>query len=179
MRSVKPGTPADKAGIKTGEVIIGFNGNKVVDGHRFQMMVAEAGPGQKVIIDILRDKKKLIKKLTLADRDEFLSEIETKPSEEDQAEQWLGLKVSTFTRELSARYNVKFQPGVMVTEVKLGSPAEQAGFRSGDLIVKIGDQQIKGLDDYQKASQALKEKKKAILFLIYREGEPLFIAVKP
>ena len=87
--------------------------------------------------------------------------------------------MSTSTRDLAVRYNVKFQPGVMVLEVEPGSPAEQAGFRSGDIIAKIGDQKIEDLDDYRKASVSLKDKEKAILFLIYRDGEPLFIAVKP
>jgi len=179
VRSVQPGTPADKVGIEIGDVITGFNGHKVVDGRRFRMMVAEAGPGQGVTIDILRDRKKLTKKLTLVDREKFISGIETKPSEEEKGENWLGLQVSMSTRELATRYNVKFQPGVMVLEVELGSPAEQAGFRSGDIIAKINDQKIEDLDDYQKASVSLKDKKKAVLFLIHRDGEPLFIAVKP
>jgi len=179
VRQVQPGTPADKAGIKMSDVITGFNGHKIVDGEKFRMMVAEAGPGQKVTIDIVREGKKLTKKLTLADREKFLVGIETKPSEEEKREQWLGLQVSTSTRDLAAQFNVEFQPGVMVLEVDLGSPAEQAGFRSGDIIVKINNQKIEDLDNYQKASVSLKDKKKAVLFLIYRDGEPFFIAVKP
>ena len=179
VRTVQPGTPADLAGIKTGDVITVFNGHNVVDGQKFRMMVAQAGPEQKVTIDIIRDRKKLTKKLMLADREKFLSRTETKPSEEEKVEQWLGLQVNTSTRNLAVQFNVKFQPGVMVSEVKPGSPAEQAEFRSGDIIVKINDQKIENLDDYQKASVSLKDKKKAVLFLIYRDGEPLFIAVKP
>ena len=179
VRSVQPGTPADKAGIKTGDVITGFNGHRVVDGQKFRMMVAEAGPGQKVSLDILRDGKKLSKKLTLADREKFLSVTEAKPSEKEEREQWLGLEVDTSTRELAAQLSVRFHPGVMVLEVGAGSPAEQAGFHSGDVIVKINNQKIEDLDDYQKTARSLKEKKKAVLFLIYRDGEPLFIAVKP
>jgi len=179
VRQVQSGTPADRAGIKLGDVITGFNGRKIVDGEKFRMMVAEAGPGQKVAIDIIREGRKLTKKLTLADREKFLSGIEEGLPEEEKGESWLGLQVSTSTRDLAAQYNVKFQPGVMVLEVELGSPAEQAGFRSGDIIVKMNDHEIKNLVDYQKASGSLKNKGKAMLFLIYRDGEPLFIAVKP
>jgi len=179
VRSVQPSTPAEEAGIKIGDVITGFNGDKVVDAQSFMMMVAKAGPGQKVTIDMLRDKRKLTKKLTLADREKFLSAIEAKPSEEEKGEQWLGLQVGTSTRELAAKYNVKFQPGVMVLEVELGSPAEQAGFRSADIIAKINDQEIENSDDYRKMFRSLEDKKKAVLFLVYRDGEPLFIAVKP
>lgn len=179
VRQVQPGTPADKAGIKMGDVITGFNGRRVVDGEKFRMMVAEAGPGQKVTMDILRDGKKLTKKLKLADREKFISGIEEGLPEEEKGESWLGLQVNTSTRDLAIQFNMKFQPGVMILKVEPGSPAEQAGFRSGDIIVKIGDQEIEDLDEYHKASKPLKDQKKAVLFLIYRDGEPLFVAVKP
>ncbi len=179
VRSVQPGTPADKAGIQRGDVISGFNGKKVVDGQRFRMMVAQAGPGQQVTIDIIRDGKKQAEKLTLADRDEFVSAEEEGLPREAEGESWLGLEVSTSTRQLAAQYSVKFEPGVMILEIDIGSPVEQAGLRSGDIIVKIDDQEIEDIDDYQKAKGSLKDKKKAILFLVYRNGEPLFVAVKP
>ncbi len=179
VRKVEPGTPADEAGLKMGDVIIGFNGQKIVNGQKFRMMVAEAGPGEKVTLDIIRDGKKLTKKVTLADRESFASATEKGVPQEEQAENWLGLQVSTSTRELAVQFNVKFEPGVLVLKVQPQSVAEQAGFRPGDIIAKINDQKIEDLADYQKASEALKDKKKAVLFLIYRDGEPLFVAVKP
>ena len=179
VREVQEGTPADEAGIKVGDVITRFNGQKAVDGQRFRIMVAEAGPGHKVSIDILRGEKKLSKKLTLADRDKFISGIETLPSEEETSEHWMGMKANTSTRELAAQYNVRFQQGVIVLEVQMGSPAAQAGLRPGDIIARINDQEIEDSDDYYAASEPLKDKKKAVLFLVYRDGEPLFVAVKP
>jgi serine protease Do len=74
---------------------------------------------------------------------------------------------------------VKFEPGVLVLRVDPGSSAEEGGLRVGDIIVKIGDQEIEDSDDYQKAIKALKDKKKAVLLLVYRNGEPLFTALKP
>jgi S1-C subfamily serine protease len=68
---------------------------------------------------------------------------------------------------------------VMVLEVQMGSPVAQAGLRSGDIIARINDQEIEDADDYYAASEPLRDKKKAVLFLIYRDGEPLFVAVKP
>jgi serine protease Do len=179
VRSVQAGTPADKAGIQRGDVITGFNGEKVADGQRFRMMVAQEGPGQQVTIDIIRDGKKLTEKLKLADRDEFVSAEEEGLPQEDKGESWLGLEVSTSTRQLAAQYSVKFEPGVMILEIGMGSLVEQADLRPGDIIVKIDDQEIENIDDYQKAMESLRDKKKAILFLVYRNGEPLFVAVKP
>jgi serine protease Do len=180
VQSIQPGTPAEEAGIKMGDVITGFNGEKVKDGQEFRMMVAEAGPGQRVTVEILRDEKRLTKKLVLADREEFLlSEMETEPPEQEKAESWLGLQVGTSTRDLTTQYGVRFREGVLVLEVEAGSPARQAGFQPGDIIAKINDQEVNNLADYRIVLKPLKNKKRAVLFLIYRDGEPLFVAVKP
>lgn len=178
VQRTQSGTPSDKAGIKMGDVIIGFNGQKVENGQRFRIMVAEAEPGQEVAIDIIRDGKKLSKKLELAERDKFLSSTEEQKPTEEKKESWLGLHVATSTKELANQYGVRFQPGVMVLEVEMGSPAEQVKFSPGDIIVKINEREIEDLESYQTVAASEKDKKKAVLFLVYRNGEPLFIAVK-
>jgi serine protease Do len=180
VREVEPGTPAEEAGVEIGDVITGFNGKKVVDGQGLMMMVATEDPGQAVTLDILRQGKRLTKNLTLADRDMFVSRAGRQPpQEEEKDEEWLGLQVSTSTRDLAAQYSVKFKPGVIVLRVNPKSASEEGGLRAGDVIVKIDDQEIEDSDDYQRAVRALKDKKKAVLLLVYRNGEPLFTAVKP
>lgn len=179
VREVEPGTPAEKAGVKIGDVITGFNGKKVVNGQALMMMVAAEEPGQEITLEILREGKRLSKNLTLADRDLFVSRPGGPPPQEEKDEEWLGLQVSTSTRDLAGQYNVKFKPGVIVVQVDPGSAAEEGGLRVGDVIVKMDDREIEDSDDYRKAVTALKEKKKAVLLLVYRNGEPLFTAVKP
>jgi S1-C subfamily serine protease len=142
------------------------------------MMVAEVNPGQEVNLDIIRNGKKITRSLELADREKSLTPTErTEPATENR-EDWLGLQVNTSTRELAAQYQVKFHSGVMVLEVNAGSLAEQAGFLTGDIIVKVNDLEIADSDAYQKAIEPLINRGKAILFLVYRNGEPFFIAVK-
>jgi serine protease Do len=176
---VQPDTPADKAGIKVGDVILEFEGKKVESGAKFRMMVAEVGPGHEVSLKILREGKKISKDIVLADRERFtVSPQEEKPKEE-KTEEWLGLEVTTSTEALATQFRVSFQPGVIVLAVEMRGPAEQSGFIEGDIITKIGNQEIKNIDDYNKVARSLKDKKKAILFLVSRDGEPLFIAVKP
>jgi len=179
VRTVQPGTPADKAGIKMGDVITEFDGWTVTDDQRFRMMVAQAGPGKEVSVDIIRDGRKLTRQLTLADRDKFLSSAEERPAEKPEEESWLGLKLVTSTRDLAARYGTEFRPGVLVTGVQTGSPAELSRFRIGDIITKVNDREIESLDDYLDSVKPFQSEKKAVLFLIYRGGEPLFVAVKP
>lgn len=180
VRRVQPATPADRAGIKVGDVIIGFNGKKVENGPKFRMMVAAEEPGSEVTLKILREEKEITKKVTLEDRDKFMVSAEEKEMpKEEKTENWLGLKVATCTKALAAQLNVTFEPGVIVLSIETGSPAEQSGFMEGDIIIKVSGEEIENLDDYKKAARSLKDRKKPILFLISRAGEPLFIAVKP
>jgi serine protease Do len=179
VREVEPGTPAEKAGVEIGDVITGFNGKKVVNGQELMIMVAAKEPGEEVTLGILRKGKRLTKNLTLTDRDMFVSRARVPSPEEEKKEEWLGLQVSTSTRDLAAQYNVKFKPGVIVVQVDPGSAAGEGGLRTGDVIVKIDDREIEDSDDYRSAVTALKDKKKAVLLLVYRNGEPLFTAVKP
>jgi len=176
---VQSGTPADKAGMKVGDVIIGFNGEKIENGQKFRMTVAKAGPGQKITLDILREGKKISKDVTLTDRDKFMAKAPEEEPKEKKRENWLGLEVATCTQGLADQFNVKFQPGVIVQSIEPGSPAEQTGFVEGDIITKIDNEEIKNIDDYKRVTKSLQEKKKAILFLISRNGDSLFIAVKP
>lgn len=178
VRTVQSGTPADKVGIKTGDVIIAFNGKKVVNGQQFMMMVAEANPGQQVSLDIIREGKRITKRLELAERDKFVSSGGEEIIPEEKGRNWLGLRVTTSTRSLANQHRVEFHPGVIVLDVGVGSVAQRAGFSEGDIIVRINDQEIEDLESYQRMAKSIKDSKKAILFLVYRNGEPLFIAVK-
>lgn len=178
VQRVMPHTPAEEAGIKTGDVIAAFNGRKVTNGPQFMMMVAEVNPGREVALGIIRNGKKLTKSLKLADRETSLSSTEEREPVVEKKEDWLGLQVTTSTKELAAQYEVRFHPGAIVLEVNAGSLAEQAGFIPGDIIVKINDIEIMDGDLYQKTLESLEKQKKAVLFLVYRNGEPFFIAVK-
>jgi S1-C subfamily serine protease len=142
------------------------------------MMVAEVNPGREVALGIIRNGKKLTKSLKLADRETSLSSTEEREPVVEKKEDWLGLQVTTSTKELAAQYEVQFHPGAIVMEVNAGSLAEQAGFIPGDIIVKINDIKIMDGDLYQKTLESLEKQKKAALFLVYRNGEPFFIAVK-
>ncbi len=179
VRTVQPGTPADKAEIRMGDVITDFDGRPVTDERGFRMMVAQAGPGKEVTVDIIRDGKRLTKRLALEDRDKFLTGVPEEPAEQQKEDGWLGLELGTCTRDLAAQYNVDFLPGVLVLGIGSGSPAELAGFRTGDIITKVNDREIENLEDYRGTIQPLKDEEKAVLFLVFRRGEPLFVAVKP
>lgn len=178
VTKVQSGTPADKAGIRVEDVIVGFNGKKVDNGPEFRMMVATVEPDRKITLDILREGKKISKDVTLGDREKFIASSEGEEPKEEKTENWLGLEVRTCTEALAAQFNVKFEPGVIILRTDSGSQAEQSGFMEGDIITKINNEKIESIKDYERVTKSLKDREKAILFLVSRDGEPLFIAVK-
>ncbi len=115
----------------------------------------------------------------MADRDKFTALATEEKPKEEKRENWLGLEVATSTQALATQFNVKFQPGVIVLRVEEGSPAEESRFVEGDIITKIDNEEIKNMDDYKKVGRSLKNREKPILFLVSRNEEFLFIAVKP
>ncbi|HEX9911828.1 MAG TPA: Do family serine endopeptidase [candidate division Zixibacteria bacterium] len=179
VQQVQPNTPASKAGIKTGDFIINFDGKKVTDSDQFRFMVAQAEPGKMVSLEILRDKRKLELKVKLGEREKFLATTTEKPSTEEKEESWLGLKVETATEELANQFRVKFAKGVIVTAVEPSSKAEEGKIQAGDIILEIDKKTIQDKEDYNKIVKGFESRKKAIAFLISRNGNTIYLAVKP
>jgi len=170
VTSVEKGTPAEKAGIKEGDLIIAFNGKEVRDVQHLRSMVAHEGPGKKVKIKVIRDGKEKEFSLTLGTLPEGLSSGKSKSPEKPAVPKkagWLGLSVE------------EREDGVIVTSVESGSKASAAGIAQGDRILKVGDVEVNNLSDFQRAADKYSDSKKPVLFYLEREGEKRFVAVKP
>jgi serine protease Do len=179
VQQVQPNTPASKAGIKTGDLIISFEGKKITDPDQFRFLVAQAEPGKTVSLEIIRDKKKLELKVKLGEREKYLTSTEEKPAEEEGGKNWLGLKVETATEELANQFRVKFAKGVIVTAVEPGSKAEEGKIQAGDIILEIDKKTIQDKEDYNKIIKGFESRKKAIALLITRNGNSMYLVVKP
>lgn len=180
VQQVQKDTPAEKAGIKTGDLIISLDGKKITDSEQLRFIVAQIEPGKTVNLEIIRDKKKLELKVKLEERKKYLaSTTEEKPAEEEKEQNWLGLQVETATEELAAQLQVKYAKGVIVTEVEPGSIAEESGIQAGDIILEIDKKPVQKVEEFNKIVKELKDKKKAIAFLISRNGNTFYLAVKP
>ena len=179
VQQVQPNTPAAKAGIKTGDLIISFDGKKVTDPDQFRFMVAQVEPSKTISLELLRDKKKLELKVKLGEREKYLASTPEKPSEKKEEQKWLGLQVETATEELADQFKVKFSKGVIVTGIEPGSKAEESKIQAGDIILEIDKKTIQDKEDYNKIVIGLENRKKAIAFLINRNGNTIYLAVKP
>jgi len=171
---VTPKSPADKAGIKPGDVIVEYNGKEITQMSQLPSLVAQTPVGEKAKIVLIRKGKRKTVTATIAKLDEEkLSAAGTGRTTMDEK---LGLTVQELTPELAQALDLDETQGVIVTEVEPGSAAQQAGIRRGDLVIEVNQQPVKDLDDYRKAI-ASSEKSGSVLFLLRRQGHNRFVAI--
>ncbi len=177
-------SPADKAGLQEGDVILKFNGKEVSDVENFRLMVAHTQPGEVVTLEVVKENG--VRKTLKVKIGEYPNESPKQEEQEDISESeeaknpeasWLGMTV--ISTELARQYNLYSgnEAGVVVKSVEPGSVADFAGIVRGDLIQKIGEYQIKDISDFVKASKAYKNAQGPLRFKILRNGMPIFIAV--
>jgi len=176
--------PAAKAGIKRGDIIQTFDGKAVTNPNELRNEVATVSPGKKVPAEILRGGKKLTVNITLSGRDkdgEKAESEETKvdansPATDNAA--LLGIKTGNLTSELRQQLDLdKNTQGVVVLEVKSGSPAEGAGIQQNDVILQANRQDISNVASFKAATKGIKAGD-SVLLLIQREGNTFYKAFK-
>ncbi len=148
---VLPGSPAEKAGMKDGDIVKSFNGNPVKSSPGLIDAVGKTKVGQKIPVEILREGKAMT--LTI--------EIGERPSEPQTpgatAESWRGIKVTELTPQLAEQFGLPAgASGVVVTDVDPKSPASEAHLQPGDIISEINRVPVESLGDYQRAIAKVK-----------------------
>lgn len=163
-------SPAEKAGLKTGDIILEFDGKKIQEMNELSRVVAATPVGKKVIITIVREGKE--DKVTAnIDRLKDISGDETGESIHDK----LGLTVRELNKDLADRFRIKSSTGVVVTELKTDGLAQEAGITEGDVIKEIDGRKVETLRDYENAVAAHK-KGHVIRFLLKRGDSSLYVA---
>jgi serine protease Do len=177
VSDVTSGGPAEKAGIRSGDVIMAFNGKEIKDEHELPPIVASTVPGKKVDVRLVREGKEI----TLA---VMIAEMEGepgKPAGRSDMSKDLGLTVQDITPEIAQHFDLQNAKGVVVTGVGDGSPAEDAGFQAGDIIRAIirKNQRNPIANTAEFAAQVAKYKAdKTILFLVERGEARVLLTVK-
>jgi serine protease Do len=175
-------SPAEKAGIKQGDVLLQFNGKDVEDTGQLRNMVSQTPIGSKVKMKLFRNKKEMDVEVTIAEQPKKLGEAATELEPGDNQEEsnaLSGVTVREITPELARRFSIKEgDAGVIVVKIDPGSKAFEAGIRPGDMVTQINQKDIATIEDYNKAVLKLKAKER-ILLLIRRKGEDLFLTIRP
>lgn len=169
-------SPAEKAGVERGDVIIELNGKPVESASQLKNLVAQLGVGTKADLTVVRDKKE--KRLTVV-IGEQPKEIASMGTEERPGTSTAlsGIEVHDLTPDLARRFGLpRDEQGVVVTGVEPNSQAEIAGIRRGDLIMEINRSPVRDTQDYDRIVSVLK-KGEPVLLLIKRDGRTLFITL--
>jgi serine protease Do len=164
-------SPAEKAGVKTGDIILEFAGKPILEMNELPRLVASMQVGKKAAVKILRDGREMSVTVTI----ELL-----KGKEEDGAAgapDKLGITVTELNSDLAAKMGSSETGGAVVAEVKQGSIAEGAGIVRGDIIKEINGVKIATLKDYERAVAA--RKKGGVMRILLKRGDSsLFVALK-
>ncbi|MBR0463794.1 MAG: Do family serine endopeptidase [Clostridia bacterium] len=183
VNDVFKGDPADKAGIKRGDVIVELNGQKVKDSNDFVQKVRTLAPGTNAKITVVRKGKKINFSVKLAERANSadgrpVSSTETTEESKDGSDalKEFGIKkVEKLTDSLRRRYRIDSNSeGLVVTELDHDSKAVFEGeVREGDLLIEVNGQEVKAPEDLKKAVS----NDDAIVLMLEREGSSFFIMV--
>jgi serine protease Do len=172
VSQVFEGTPAEKAGLKQGDVILEFDGKKIEEFGDLPRTVASTPVGKTVTIKVFREGTVLSLEATIAEMEEKV-EAAKAPTEKP-----LGITVQDMTPEIAKGLGLEGVTGVVVTEVKPQSPGAQAGIRRGDVIQEVNRTSVENVEAFERAVQEASTQE-SILFLIRRGEGSIFIAVSP
>jgi serine protease Do len=156
--------PAQKAGLKVGDVILKFEDNKISNIQELIGSVSKTEVGKKVKLELIRDKKHMEVKVSLDERPKNLDEevLESEPDKE-ASYSWRGLNVGAITEEVSKYYKLSDSKGVVVVGVKDSSLAEEIGLSKGDIIDSIENREIADLSSFKKITSSIKKDKEVLL----------------
>jgi serine protease Do len=176
--SVTPGSAADRAGLRRGDVIKEFNGVRVNDTNTLRNRVAESGPGSTAQVKVVRDgsERTISVKLDEATGDRS-ARLDADAEREDQSAA-LGVTVAPLTPELASRYRLpRDARGVVVQDVDPDGRAADAGIQPGDVIEEVNRERIESVDELRDAIRGAADR--PVLVLINRQGSTLFVTVRP
>ncbi len=176
---VAKGSPAEKAGIKRGDIILAYNGKKITDVGALRNMVAQSKVGSEVPVTISRAGKEYNMKVLIMQLPKDASEAVPGSTPEDSDLEGLsGITVMDLSREIARQLGLhKDERGVVVVRVDTGSSAEEAGIRKGDVIQEVDRKKIEGLSDYTKAIDGIRSGDPVLLF-VNRGGRKFYVTVR-
>jgi serine protease Do len=165
-------SPAEKAGIEQGDIIVQYDGKVVADSKDLPRMVASTPVGKSVTVKLLRNGKPV-------ERDVKVGEMEEKQEmAKAPAQKSLGITVQNITPEIARGLGLKKDTGVVITRVEPGSPASEAGLESGDVVLEVNRAPVKDAGDFVKKVEKARDQNNVLLF-IQRGQNNLFAAVTP
>jgi serine protease Do len=180
--NVEPGSPAERAGIQRGDVIVAIDSKPILGGETLLAIVSETEPGTKLKVDYLRDRKSGSAVVAVGEWSKIVGEAnqqeQTRPEgEPEHSGGALGLSVKSLpsdqAREIAGQLHLTSPQGVLVNEVKPGGFAEDVGLQRYDVVLSINQKTVSSVDDFNRVQSQLKSGQD-VLFLIARRNGRAF-----
>jgi serine protease Do len=178
VASVEADSPASHAGVQPGDVIVSVNGQHIGNQRELAISISQIPPGNVASLAILRDGSKKTLDVTVGTlpSDQASGRVGNSP----QGSPALGVGLQALTPNLRQQLSVpEGLRGAVISEVKPGSTAEQAGLQAGDVIVAVGDRAVTSPAEATREIRDSLKNSQAVALRIIRDGQPAFVAVSP
>ena len=172
ITGVMQGTPAQKAGILKGDVVIRINDKSIRSSNHLRNIIANAGAFTEIEIELIRDGKIIVKKLKLDERPRKPSQLKVAPQSKLENEQveMLGMVVEKLTVETAKQLGIEPGVGVLIVAVKPGSPAEKVGLLPGMIVQEVERQSIVDLSKFKELVSEINTEKGILLLITTANG---------
>jgi serine protease Do len=182
VADVTPNSPADKAGIKDGDVVVQFDNKPIDDENSLKLMVAESSPGKVVPIQIDRNGQTLNLNVTLEELSQKNNVAKNEPNsngnESQQNDALHGVGVQDLDRQTKDEMNIPANVhGAIITQVDPSSPSAEAGLKEGDVIEEINHQPVRNAEDADRLT-ANKGGKGETLVKVWNQNGSHYVAVQ-
>jgi serine protease Do len=167
IADVSEGDPADKAGLKSGDIVTEINGKPVKDTHGLLLMIAEFPVGETIKVKIVRDGQEKVFPITIAERTE-----KSETAFAQQSGEAFGMTVQEITPEIAQHLGLSIKKGIIVVDVQEGSVAEEVGIQPQDIILSVNKIKITTMKEYQK--EIAKAGEKGSILLLIKRGKAAF-----
>jgi serine protease Do len=181
VNNVLPDSPAEKAGLRRGDVIREFNGQKITTQESLVDIVSRTPPKTKTRVGILREGRAM--ELTLLTGElpaqaQEGKEEEPAPAEEPKTQEWGGARVAAATSALARRYNLPpDKDGVVFLEVAPGETADKMGLMEGDFVVSVNQQKTSDVKSFLSAVKKA-DTREGLVMDVFRQGRWFYLSYK-
>jgi serine protease Do len=178
VAKVLDSSPAAKAGLQVGDVIVRFNDEKVIRSSNLPPLVGRSVVGENSQVTIIRNKKEKQIKVMIAELPSSTTQATYSPKAEDKQYEnvALGMGVKALSKVLQKQLDIS--AGVQVIDINQTGAAQDAGIQTGDVITMIDNQAVTSLEDFNKITSELKFGK-SVALLVQRASGPVFLAIRP
>jgi len=177
VAKVLDNSPAENAGLQVGDVIVEFNGRKVMRSSSLPPLVGRSSVGKDADVTIIRNKNRKVVKVKIEELPTTITQAAYTP-EEDEPKASKALGMSVFPLSKADREKLNLDTGVAVIEVDETGAARDAGIQKGDVITMIDNEEINSIEKFEAVAEDLKSGK-SVALLVQRRSGPVFLAIRP